>query len=514
MPGTIVVGDHTHEEILDSLNAIDEVAVCTTAGDRLRARMMHFAADENFNVYLSSMKGDPKTLQLTNNPTISLLVLDRRAGQNEWREVEITGRAEIITDRTERQRALDLTAIPSPIVAHLQSVGQTDILDFIRVTPHEVKMRIFGEIVAGMPPTVVEFQENARAVSDLAQVKQRIGNWRQGIRTISLLASIVPVALGVTVAWNVTGEIQWWLGLATFVAALLIQAGTNALNDYFDHRAGNDTTNQEFVRPFTGGSRMIQLGLMTPVETLLLGALLCGGAAAVGVGIAIADRPWVLAFGVAGLISGVFYNVRPISWVSRGLGEVMVALNFGVLMTLGTFYVQTGTVTRDAALASLPVAGLVALVLYINEFADYNADKRTGKATLVVRLGRERAAALYPVLASLPFLAVVALVATGVSPLPSLAALAGIPLVVNAALIVHHHFGEPFELAPANALTAIAHLSVGLLFALGYAWDELGRDGLPVAVALGVVGVGYMIYMYRSVERQRRIFAGVKTALR
>jgi 1,4-dihydroxy-2-naphthoate octaprenyltransferase len=514
MPGTIVVGNHTREVILDSLNAIDEVAVCTTAGDRLRTRMMHFAADGNFNVYLASMKGDPKTVQLANNPTISLLVLDRRAGQNDWREVEITGHAAIVSDRTERQKALDLTAVPSPIVAHLQSAGQTDILDFIRVTPHEVKMRIFGEIVGGLPPTVVEFQENARAASDVAQAKQRVGNWRQGIRTISLLASIVPVALGVTLAWNTSGEIRWWLGVATILAALLVQAGTNVLNDYFDHRAGNDAANREFVRPFTGGSRMIQLGLMTPVETLLLGTVLSGLAAAVGAGIAVAGRPWVLAFGAAGLVSGVFYNARPISWVSRGLGELMVALNFGVLMTVGAFYVQTGRVTSDAVLASLPVAGLIALVLYINEFPDHNADKRTGKTTLVVRVGLRRAATLYPVMASLPFLAVVALVAMGVAPIPSLAALAGIPLVINATHIVRRHFAEPFELAPANALTAIAHLSVGLLFALGYAWDELGRDGLPVAVALGLVGVGYIIYMYRSVDRQRRIFAGVKTVLR
>jgi hypothetical protein len=79
---------------------------------------------------------------------------------------------------------------------------------------------------------------------------------------------------------------------------------------------------------------------------------------------------------------------------------------------------------------------------------------------------------------------------------------------------VLRHPEEPFELAPANALTAIAHLTTGLLFALGYAWEELGRDGLPLGIALAVAGVGYIGYMYRSVERQRRIFAGVKTALR
>ncbi len=512
--GTIVVGNHTHEEILDSLNAIDEMAVGTRAGSRLRTRMMHFAVDDQFRVYAASMKGDPKTLQIVNDPTISLLVLDRRADQSGWREIEVTGRAAIVTDATERAKALEMVAGPSPIVSHLKGVGQTDILDFIRITPVEVKMRIFGEIVAGMPPTVVEFEENAKAVSDVAEVRKRIGAWREAVRELSLLASVVPVVLGVAVAWAAVGEVSWWPALFTLLAAVAVQAGTNVLNDYFDHRSGNDEANREFVRPFTGGSRMIQLGIMTPVETLLLGTALCLGAAAVGVGLAVSGAPWVIAFGIAGLFSGVFYNAKPISWVTRGLGEVMVALNFGVLMTVGAFYVQTGEVTRDAALASIPVALLVALVLFINEFPDFNADAATNKRTLVVRLGRQRAAKLYPVLGVLPFAAVIALVVADVAPVMSLAALAGIPLWLNASRIVLRHPEEPFELAPANALTAIAHLTTGLLFALGYAWEELGRDGLPLGIALAVAGVGYIGYMYRSVERQRRIFAGVKTALR
>lgn len=514
MAGTIVVGSHTREEILDSLDAIPEVAVCTTAGDHLRARMMHFGVDGDFHLYLSSMRGDPKTLQLANNPTISLLVLDRRSGdQNGWREIEITGRAEVIRDADGRQLALDKTKGPSPIVAHLFANDQVDVLDFIRVTPTEVKMRIFGEIVAGMPPTVVEFEENARSADDLSVAWRRISNWRTGIRTVSLLASIVPIVLGVTLAWNASGAIDWLRAVLTLVAGVAIQAGTNVFNDYFDHRNGNDAANREFVRPFTGGSRAIQLGLMTPVETLLLASGLCLISACIGIGLAVSGSPWVLAFGAIGLVSGVAYTARPLFWAGRGFGEIMVAINYGLLMTVGAFYVQSGTVTWTAALASLPVCALIALVLFVNEFPDYNADNRTGKRTLVVRVGRPLAAKLYVVLASLPFIAAVVLVATGVAPVPALAALAGIPLVFSATRIVLQHYSEPFELAPANALTAIAHLTTGLLFALGFAWDGLGRDGLPLSIAFGVVGIGYIVYMYRSVERQRRIFVGVKGAV-
>ncbi|HEX6030766.1 MAG TPA: 1,4-dihydroxy-2-naphthoate octaprenyltransferase, partial [Tepidiformaceae bacterium] len=486
MKGTIVVGEHTQDEILDSLNAIDEVAVCTRAGQRLRARMMHFAADGDMTVYLSSMKGDPKILQMTSDPSTSLLVLDRRTDQNGWREIEITGRASLVTNAEERAKALELTSVPSPIVSHLKSIGQTDILDFIRVTPLEVKMRVFGEIVAGMPPTVVEFEEHAKEVSDVAQARKRLRVWREGIRTISLLASVVPVTLGAMVAWNATGEFLWLAAILTLIAGVAIQAGTNLFNDYFDHKAGTDAANREFVRPFSGGSRMIELGLMTPSETLLLATGLCGLSGAIGVLLAVDGRPWVLALGVAGLLSGVLYTAKPFAWASRGFGELLVAMNYGVLMTLGAYYVQAGAMTWEAVLASLPVAGLIALVLYVNEFPDYNSDARTGKRTLVVRLGRARAALLYPVLGALPFVAIVALVATGYAPVPSLAALVALVLIVRASLIVLRNYEKPFDMAPANALTAIGHLAGGLLFALGYAWDELGRDGLPLAIALGV----------------------------
>ncbi|MEX0782083.1 MAG: 1,4-dihydroxy-2-naphthoate octaprenyltransferase [Dehalococcoidia bacterium] len=511
--GTIVVGEHTREEIFDSLDAIDEVAVCTRAGDRLRARMMHFAADGEFNFYLASMKGDPKTLQITADPTTSLLVLDRRTEQNGWREIEVTGRAAIVTDAAERQKALEMVSGPSPIVSHLRSIGQEGILDFIRVTPLELKMRIFGEIVAGMPPTVLEFEEHAKAVSDTGEVRKKLRNWREGVRTISLLASVVPVTVGLAVAWNMSDSFRWLAAVLTMIGAVAIQAGTNALNDYFDHRAGNDAANREFVRPFSGGSRMIQLGLMTPVETLLLGAGLCTISVVVGLLLAVDGRPWVLAFGAAGLLSGIFYTAPPFRWAAKGVGELLVALNYGFLMVTGAYYVQTGEITGAAAYASLPVAALIALVLYVNQFPDYNADLRTGKRTLVVRLGRPAAAKLYVLFAALPVVAVAALVTTGEAPVPTLAALAATPLLVQASLIVLKHPESPSDMAPANALTAIAHLTGGLLFALGYAWDELGRDGLPLAIALGAIGVGYISYMYRSVERQRQAFAGVKQVM-
>ncbi|MBI4302413.1 MAG: pyridoxamine 5'-phosphate oxidase family protein [Chloroflexi bacterium] len=157
---------HSKEEILAILNSVEVAAVATAAGDRLRNRMMHFAADDDFNLYLATMKGDPKTLQMTNYPSVSLLVHQAAPSINDAQEVEITGKARFVRDETERQKALALTAQRSPVVKYLTETGNAEVLDCIKVAPDTVKYRVFKEIVQGMPPTVVEFPEHRATVSE------------------------------------------------------------------------------------------------------------------------------------------------------------------------------------------------------------------------------------------------------------------------------------------------------------------------------------------------------------
>ncbi len=505
---------HTKEEILSVLDSVPVTAVATSAGDRMRNRMMHYAADENLNCYLASMKGDPKTVQITHQPSVSLLIYQGGGDINDSQEVEISGKAVMVKDQAERQKALEITAKRSPVVKYLMEAGNEEVLDCIKVAPEVVKFRVFKEIVQGLPPTVIEFPENRTTVSDWELLKAKVRNWALELRIPFLTASAVPVLLGTAIAGAGTGRIHWGYFALTLIAAVLLHAGANVINDYFDHVSGNDEVNTEFVRPFSGGSRVIQLGLLTPLEVLVGGLLLFFLAILIGLYLTWARGALILALGAVGLVSGMFYTGRPFNWVSRGIGEILVGLNFGVLMTLGAYYVQTRTLSWTPIMAAIPIALLIAAVLWINEFPDYAADRAVGKKTLVVRLGRPKAAVVYGLLMVCAHLVLLTEVVAGALPPVVLLGFVTLPLSLRAIQYTRRHYASSFDLAPANALTVISHLATGLLLTLAYAWEGFGQQGLGYVVVLGAMFVAFVIYMYRHVEKQKDIFLGLKQVVR
>ena len=288
------------------------------------------------------------------------------------------------------------------------------------------------------------------------------------LRATFLTATVVSIVLGTSIAWTRNGvfDLRWFV--FCLAAGALLHAGTNVVNDYFDHRSGGDDINTEYVRPFSGGSRMIQRGLLEPREVLVEGSILLAAGAAIGFYLAFARGLFVLVIGGIGLFSGVFYAGPPFKLANRGVGEVFVGVNFGVLMTLGAYYVQTRTWSIEPLIASVPVSLLIFSVVYINEFLDYNADKAIGKKTLVVRFGREKAAEGYAILMSGAYVSILAGVLVASMPITTLIAFATLPIAVKAVFHAFKYHSSPVELAPANASTILCHLLTGLLLSAGY----------------------------------------------
>lgn len=502
-------------EILDAMKRAEVAAVATLSGETIRSRMMHFAVDDDFTVYLSSMRGDPKTIQVTHFPSISILVHDVPGDVSDSTEVEFTGRASLEGSEEVRRRAFEAIAGRSPVVRHLVDAGNTGLLDCIRVVPHTIKLRRFREIVQGKPPTVLDFPQNRDAVSDWAPLWGKVHSWFLAVRPSFLTASLVPVLLGAAVAWADAGVFRLVPFILTLLAAALIQAGHNLLNDYLDHRSGVDAANREFVRPFTGGSRVIQLGLLAPYEVLggAVGFLVL--ACLAGLYLVTVSGPWLLVLIAFGMFSGLFYTGTSLDLVRLGLGEALIGLNFGVLMTLGTFYVQTGRFAPAPVISSLPVAILISAVLFINQFQDYAADRRMGKLTLVVRLGKERAARLFVVLMSLPYLTVIAGAAAGVLPAGTLLALAGAVLAFRAVRYARAYHDGSFDLAPANGFTVMAHLTTGFLMVLGYSLAGFSSLASGVVYSLLLAGGlgAFTVYMWRYIEWQKRTFMSLKRSM-
>jgi 1,4-dihydroxy-2-naphthoate octaprenyltransferase len=300
-------------------------------------------------------------------------------------------------------------------------------------------------------------------------VKKKLMIWLRELRVPFLTASIVPVILGSVVALIKMGNIDLFYLVLTLLGVCLLHAGTNVANDYFDYRGGTDNVNKEFVTPFSGGSRVIQQGLLSPKEVLAGSIILFALGALIGLYLTFTRGVTVLYLGAIGIISGFFYTAPPFKFASRGIGEFLVGLNFGVLVVLGSYYVQTKSLTIEPLLASLPVSLLITAVLWINEFPDYKADRDTGKLTLVVRLGRKKAVDLYKILMFSPYIIIVGFVALGYLPLFFLLGLLTLSKAKAAVEIAKRYYEDPKNLAPANGLTIATHLQTGILLSIAYA---------------------------------------------
>ncbi len=214
--------------------------------------------------------------------------------------------------------------------------------------------------------------------------------WIKALRAPFFTASIVPVFLGTTVAYAFNNVFNPAYFILTLIGVVLLHAGGNMLNDYFDYISGADINN-ETPTPFSGGSRVLVDGLLKP-ESILQASIL-SIALGLGIGGFLAYKLGVpiIVLGVFGVLCSIVYSAPPFKLAYRGLGEFIVGLAFGPLIVFGSYYVQTGAVSIAPIFASLPIAFLIAAVLYINEFPDYEADKKAGKNQLVVLLGLKNA---------------------------------------------------------------------------------------------------------------------------
>jgi 1,4-dihydroxy-2-naphthoate octaprenyltransferase len=292
--------------------------------------------------------------------------------------------------------------------------------------------------------------------------------WVAKTRAPFFTASIVPIVLGTLIAWARTGTFYPGYFILTLIGGVCLHAGVNMTNDYFDHTWGSDEINEERATPFTGGSRLIQMGVV-PAQTMLregLAFFLIGGL--IGLFLAYTRGPWVLWLGLFGALTGYFYTAPPLRLVATGIGELFIGLDFGLLMVLGAYYTQATELSLEAAVASLPVAILIAALLYINEFQDMKADRAVGKNQIVVRLGRQKAAVGYGLLMLVTYSTLIlGVVLAGVSPFVLLGLLTA-PMAWQAYQVARTHYDHPAELVPANVGTIKVHALTGLLMSLGY----------------------------------------------
>ena len=301
-----------------------------------------------------------------------------------------------------------------------------------------------------------------------------------------LTATIVPVTLGILIAAS-HGRFDLVAALLTIIGACFVQLGLNVANDVFDTIQGADDAN---VTPtqFSGGSRVIQYGLVSLRQMATLSTIFYVLAAVVGlVLLATHGSTALLVIGVVGFVVSLGYTAPPLKFVYRGLGEFAVALGFGPLMLLGAYVVQTGgALAWEPFVASIPVALLVALILYVNEIPDRRGDARAHKRTLPVRFSKAAVIGGYNAAAAAAFVALIVGVLAGILPIPALLMLLTAPLAVRVSRGLAPNYDNPYALMAVMGVNVKLHLYAGLALLAAYGIVlVLGAVAPSVPVFLG-----------------------------
>lgn len=498
-------------KIASVLENADRLFLSTSVDNNPSGSALFFARDGQHLIFFT-FNTTRKAEQIRYNPRVQAVVWPK--GQEGIRGVQIEGECERIKDPEQVKRARELLLkVTTAFKPYMDDpfLQKNNVVGYYRIKPTAIK---YIDFHADPQFEWREYPENQPGDlrTFLRSVRNRLALWVRAVRAPFFTATIVPVLLGAVIAHgnlSAHGAAHLWSWptfLVVLLGALLAHAGTNLSNDYFDHTSRNDELNRLFS-PFNGGSRVIQAGLMPAWKVLLAALLSFAGTAAIGLhlnaeitGSAFGNSP-LLWIGVVGILLGLLYTGSPLRLGYRGLGEVSIALGFGPVMVLGTHYVllapylkQTGATWPwlPPALASVPVAILIMLVVWINQFQDLPADKQVGKNTWVVRLAEIRdnniryekpfrlyAAFLYGAFAYIVLLAALGMVKPSLS--SPFALVAVLPFVLALQVV---KWGKewlerwnaseadrqklPYELLKVNASTIALHLLTGLLLTLGF----------------------------------------------
>lgn len=276
------------------------------------------------------------------------------------------------------------------------------------------------------------------------------------------MASTVPMLVGAALAYAVQGKLHvGWFVLA-LVGIYLIEIGKNAVNEFVDYRSGVDRyVTADRRNPFSGGKKTIVDGRLLVGETFLIALTTLAAAFFIGLAIAVFREPAVFAIGLAGGVLAVFYSMPPFKLNYNGLGECAVGLAFGPLIVSGVYVMLTGHLSWNVAAIGLPIACLIANVLWINQYPDYEADLRGGKRNWLVRIGRRKGIRVYAALFAGAYASLI-LLALLDGNLYWLLGLLTIPLAVRAVKMASANLDNLPEFLKANGMTVLLYQLVGL----------------------------------------------------
>jgi len=289
----------------------------------------------------------------------------------------------------------------------------------------------------------------------------KLKTWFRETRPGFLLLTPITFSVGLAVAFA-EGSFDMLRALLGLVGALLAHLSVNVINDYFDYKSGLDIRTRR--TPFSGGSGILPEGLLKPKDTYLfaVGCMLIGGV--IGVYFALTTGWMLLPLIVVVAFTIYFYSTHLSHWF---LGEVFTGLNFGPLMVLGAYFIQTGRYSLPALAAGVVPGILVGNLLFLNEFPDVEADRSTGRRNLVIALGLAISAKIYVLFISSVYMWIALCVLVGLMPVTALIGFITIPLALKATRGTLAHHSDIERLIPAMGANVMLVLSCTGMTSIG-----------------------------------------------
>ena len=286
--------------------------------------------------------------------------------------------------------------------------------------------------------------------------------WLRAIRIKFLLASVISVSLGLSLAWYAGSSIDIFHALLTFAGVISLHASVDLLNDYWDFKRGIDTKTKR--TKMSGGTGVLPEGLLKPKSVYLagIGFLILG---------AIIGIYFVMIFGITiGLILGFailsvyFYSTKIVNW---GLAEVFVTIK-GTLIVVGTFFIQSQGIDDFSIFAGIVVGLLSSLVLFVTSIPDHDIDKEKGRRTLIIIFGKSNSVKTFSIFPILIYGVIIFGVMTGLFPVYSLIVLLAKPFLILA--ILHLKDSQKSENMLLSSMTNTLYFSriAGALFVVSF----------------------------------------------
>lgn len=211
--------------------------------------------------------------------------------------------------------------------------------------------------------------------------KNKLNSWIIASRPKTLLAAVVPVMVGSALAISMKKFFLHY-SLVALLCSILIQVGTNFTNDLYDYLKGSDTIKRK------GPRRVLASGLISVSEMRIAIILVFGLTFLLGLYLVYSVGLLILLVGVLSIFAGIMYTAGPFPLAYNGLGDIFVFIFFGIIGTMGTFYLHTQQISLLAIIVSIPVGALITNILVVNNFRDIEEDREANKKTLAVLMGR------------------------------------------------------------------------------------------------------------------------------